>query len=175
MARYDLTYVGRYDLAHVVRYNPTHMARYDPAHVVRFSLPSGKTRTGYIPVRQLTDTRTDRYWAIPLRSAVNEIDHRRSIEEENEKKKKKKKKRRSTSHCPSGDSARGSPASRRCPRYPSTVAAHVALAPKKKKRKRRSRIGGEVPRTALVATAPGSRPRAVAARAALAPSSPMLP
>ncbi|RWW11207.1 hypothetical protein GW17_00025205 [Ensete ventricosum] len=50
--------------------------------------------------------------------------------------------------------------------------AHVV---RKKKRKRRRRIGGEVPRTALAATALGGRPRAVVARAALAPSSPMLP
>ncbi|RWV78211.1 hypothetical protein GW17_00060852 [Ensete ventricosum] len=46
-------------------------------------------------------------------------------EEEEEEKKKKKKRRRSTSHCPSSDSARGSPASRRCS---SAVAARVALA-----------------------------------------------
>ncbi|RWV79398.1 hypothetical protein GW17_00059474 [Ensete ventricosum] len=52
----------------------------------------------------------------------------RSIEEEKGKKKKKKR-RRSTSHRPSSDSARGSPASRRCPRCPSTVAACAALTP----------------------------------------------
>ncbi|RWV87448.1 hypothetical protein GW17_00050553 [Ensete ventricosum] len=32
----------------------------------------GKTRTArYIPVRQLTGTRTGRYWAVPLRSTVD--------------------------------------------------------------------------------------------------------
>ncbi|RWW52628.1 hypothetical protein BHE74_00040928 [Ensete ventricosum] len=107
---------------------------------------SGKTRTArYIPVRQLTDTRTGRYRAVPLRSTVGgrfrsstvdfrrlrsiqgEIDRRRSIEEEKGK---------------------------------------------KKKRKRRRRRRGEVPRTALAATPPGGRPQAVAA---LAPSPPALP
>ncbi|RWV84037.1 hypothetical protein GW17_00054284, partial [Ensete ventricosum] len=55
---------------------------------------------------------------------VVKIDRQRSIEEEKGKKKKKKKKRRrSTSRRPSGDSARGSPASRRRPCCPSAVAA----------------------------------------------------
>ncbi|RRT81764.1 hypothetical protein B296_00020513 [Ensete ventricosum] len=66
----------------------------------------GKARTARcIPVRQLTGTRTGRYRAVPLRSAVGgqfpssmvdlrRIDHRRSIEEEKGKKKKKKKRRR---------------------------------------------------------------------------------
>ncbi|RWW33153.1 hypothetical protein BHE74_00012209 [Ensete ventricosum] len=83
--------------------------------------PSGKTRTArYIPVRQLTGMRTGRYRAVPLRSGVDE---------EEEEKKKKKKRRRSTSHRPSDDSARGSPASHRCQRCPSTVAACAALTP----------------------------------------------
>ncbi|RWW89517.1 hypothetical protein BHE74_00001535 [Ensete ventricosum] len=51
------------------------------------------------------------------------------VEEEEEKKKKKRRRRRSSSHRPSGDSARGSPASRCCPRCPSAIAACVALAP----------------------------------------------
>ncbi|RWW28703.1 hypothetical protein BHE74_00053575 [Ensete ventricosum] len=79
----------------------TGMVRYsEPWFKPRFSLSSGKTHTArYIPVRQLTDMRT-------------EIDHQRSVEEEKGKKKKKKKKkkkrrmRRSTSRRPSGDSAR---------------------------------------------------------------------
>ncbi|RWW20668.1 hypothetical protein GW17_00015213 [Ensete ventricosum] len=90
--------------------------------------------------------RTGRYQAVPLRSIVGgrfrpstvdfcrlrsiqgEIDRRRSIEEEKGKEEKKKR-RRSTSRHPSGDSARGSPASRRRSRCPSAVAARAALAP----------------------------------------------
>ncbi|RRT68497.1 hypothetical protein B296_00020560, partial [Ensete ventricosum] len=115
---------------------------------------SGKTRTArYIPVWQLTGTWTGRYRAVPLRSAVGgrfppsavdlgENDRRRSIEEEKGKKKKRKR-RRSTSHRPSGDSTRGSPAAvaaraalalvrgdvagRRCPRCPSDVNADFFL------------------------------------------------
>ncbi|RWW17322.1 hypothetical protein GW17_00018757 [Ensete ventricosum] len=58
---------------------------------------SDKTHTArYIPVRQLTGTRTGRYRAVPLKSAVGDrlrekIDRRRSIEEEKGKRKKKKK------------------------------------------------------------------------------------
>ncbi|RWV98457.1 hypothetical protein GW17_00038693, partial [Ensete ventricosum] len=47
---------------------------------------------------------------------------------EEEEEKKKKKRRRSTSRSPSGDFARGSPASRRCPCCPSAVTARAALA-----------------------------------------------
>ncbi|RWW13451.1 hypothetical protein BHE74_00009171 [Ensete ventricosum] len=46
---------------------------------------------------------------------------------------------------------------------------------KKRKRRKRRRGGGEVPRAALAATPPGGRSRAVAARAALAPSTPVPP
>ncbi|RRT57361.1 hypothetical protein B296_00038616 [Ensete ventricosum] len=94
----------------------THTGWYDSKHSIR-----GKTRTArYIPVRQLTGTRTGRYRAVPLRSGVDE---------EEEEKKKKKKRRRSTSHRPSDDSARGSPTSHRCQRCPSAVAACAALTP----------------------------------------------
>ncbi|RRT41906.1 hypothetical protein B296_00055468, partial [Ensete ventricosum] len=63
----------------------------------------GKTRTAwYIPVRQLTGTRTGRYRAVALRSAVDGrfsssmVDFRRlrPIEEEKGKKKKRKRRRR---------------------------------------------------------------------------------
>ncbi|RWW08001.1 hypothetical protein BHE74_00022563, partial [Ensete ventricosum] len=83
-----------------------------PVRETRFSLPSGKTRIArYIPVRQLIGM---------------QIDGWRSIEGE---KGQKKKRRRSTLHRPSDNSARGSPASRRCLRCPSVVAACAALAP----------------------------------------------
>ncbi|RZS16294.1 hypothetical protein BHM03_00048266, partial [Ensete ventricosum] len=114
-------------------------------HKPRFSLPSGTAQ--YIPVRQLTGTgryRKDRPSAVDFghRRSISAVDGRfppstvdlrrnrpSMAEEEEKKKKKKKKRRRSTSHRPSGDSARGSPASRRCPRCPSAVTARIALAP----------------------------------------------
>ncbi|RZS27232.1 hypothetical protein BHM03_00060669 [Ensete ventricosum] len=85
---------------------------------------SGKTRTArYIPVWQLTGTWTGRYRAVPLRSAVGgRFKEKTTVGGRLRKKKerrRKRKRRRSTSHRPSGDSARGSPAA---------VAARAALA-----------------------------------------------
>ncbi|RRT78263.1 hypothetical protein B296_00008987 [Ensete ventricosum] len=74
---------------------------------------------------------------------------KRKVEEEEKKKKKKKKRRRSTSSRPSGDSARGSPASRHRLCCPSAVAAarprpRVAREPSPsvlpKRRRRRPRV-----------------------------------
>ncbi|RWV83418.1 hypothetical protein GW17_00054978 [Ensete ventricosum] len=63
---------------------------------------------GYIPVRQVTGTRTARYRAVP-----SKIDRRRSIEEEKGKKKRKRKKkkrgRKNTSPAPSSPACRRRP------------------------------------------------------------------
>ncbi|RZR88657.1 hypothetical protein BHM03_00016277 [Ensete ventricosum] len=96
---------------------------------------SDKIRTAwYIPVRQLIG----RYWAVPLRSAVDgrfppsAVDLRRNRASARGRKRKEeeeeKKKKRSTSRRPSGDSARGSPVSRRRPRCHSAVIARAAHA-----------------------------------------------
>ncbi|RZS25772.1 hypothetical protein BHM03_00059023 [Ensete ventricosum] len=73
------------------------------------------------------DSGPSTYWSAAGPICTGRYGPYRSKEEE--EKKKKKKRRRSTSHRPSGDSARGSPASRRHPRCPSAIAACVALAP----------------------------------------------
>ncbi|RWW12484.1 hypothetical protein GW17_00023848 [Ensete ventricosum] len=102
---------------------------------------TGKTRTARcIPVRQLTGTRTDRYRAVPLRSSVGGRFRPSTV-----------------------DFRHRWSISTVCGRFKekSTVSGRL----RKKKERRR----GEVPRTALAATSPGGRPRAVAARAALAP------
>ncbi|RZS11779.1 hypothetical protein BHM03_00043132, partial [Ensete ventricosum] len=105
----------------------------------RFSLPSGKTHTPrYIPVRQLTGTRTGRYRAVPLRSTVG--DRFRSL---------------------TIDFRRRWSISAICCRFKekSTVGGRL-----RKKKERRRRRGGEVPRAALAMTLPGGRPIAVAVR-----------
>ncbi|RWW68988.1 hypothetical protein BHE74_00023442 [Ensete ventricosum] len=76
-------------------------------------LPGGSTKIGRRRSISVVDGR------FPP-SAVDLRRRRRGKEEEEEKKKNKK---RSTSRCPSNDSARGSPASRRHPRCPSAIAA----------------------------------------------------
>ncbi|RRT65321.1 hypothetical protein B296_00030780 [Ensete ventricosum] len=87
--------------------------------VARFAISICTTRYGrYIPVRQVTSTRTARYWSVPQkidrrRPIEGEIDHRQSIEGEKGKKKKKrerrkKKKRKEKKDIPSIVLARGS-------------------------------------------------------------------
>ncbi|RWV88738.1 hypothetical protein GW17_00049154 [Ensete ventricosum] len=66
----------------------------------RFAISTCTARYGrYIPVRQVTGTRTARYRAVPSKinrrqPILKEIDRRRSIEEEKGKKKRKSKKKR---------------------------------------------------------------------------------
>ncbi|RWW28589.1 hypothetical protein GW17_00006925, partial [Ensete ventricosum] len=68
-------------------------------YLTRFIILTCTARYGrYIPVRQVTGTRTARYWAvlskIDFRQPIEEeIDRRRSIEEEKGKKKRKRKKK----------------------------------------------------------------------------------
>ncbi|RWW72895.1 hypothetical protein BHE74_00019267 [Ensete ventricosum] len=64
--------------------------------VLRFYLPSGKAHTArYIPIRQLTGTRTSRYRAVPLKSTVSgQLRKKREEEEEEENKKEEKEKKK---------------------------------------------------------------------------------
>ncbi|RRT51598.1 hypothetical protein B296_00033113, partial [Ensete ventricosum] len=86
--------------------------------VLRFYLPSGKAHTArYIPVRQLTGTRTNRYRAVPLKSTVGDrLRKKREEEEEEEENKKEEKEKKKKEEEEKYLAARGSPTSHRRPR-----------------------------------------------------------